>query len=267
MRKLYLSPLLCCLAVSIAMVSTAADDEPLAILLAGAADSPEARGAILGIAEANRMGRYFDIEFALEVDSASPPVESVSIVIVAGDRDRVRAALAPGRLVINSAAPENQLRDACPTGLFHTLPSEKMLDDAHDQWRKSGEEGDTPEVITWHPSLVKFAARDLNKRFRERFEEAMASRAWAGWAAARAIGEAVIRTGSRDATELGRYMRGEFALDGQKGIALTFRPNGQLRQPLYYLRGDEVVAEAPLAAAVADRDLDSLGRVDCDPDD
>ena len=129
-----------------------------------------------------------------------------------------------------------------------------------------GRIGVVPRIEAWHPSLIKYAARDLNKRYRERFDEAMGSEAWAAWAAARSLGEAVLRTRSADPDTIAVYLEGELGLDGQKGVALTFRPNRQLRQPLYFVdAADEVVGEAPLAADAAPRDLDTLGATECAP--
>ena len=218
--------------------------------------SPRPRGgAALGVDEATRQAKYFGFTFSLEFRDLAP---ALRIVAQPGG-----AALAgEGRIVVDALA---QRRGPCQLGLFYTAPSEAMRADAREQW--TGRGGEEPARIeAWHPSLVKFAARDLNKRYRERFGVAMDSQAWSAWAAARSLGEAVLRTRSVDPASLANYLAGEFSFDGQKGVALTFRPNGQLRQPLYLIDGnDRVVGEAPLAAPDGRRDLDSLGHTECAP--
>ncbi len=249
-----------------ALRAGAAEPEATAIGFLGDSASAAARGAELGIAEANVQGRYFGRVFTLVPVAPTPPTRGVAIAAL--DEATLRAAQGEGRLVINAGDPADALRDDCPGGLLHTLPSARMIADASRQAARAGVGAAGPgalRVEAWHPSLERFAARDLNNRYRARFGEGMDSQAWAGWAAARAIGEAVIRGGSAEPAAIGRYLRDDFSFDGQKGVALSFRPNGQLRQPLYLVAGDEVVAEAPVLDLVPDRDLDTLGRVECDP--
>lgn len=239
----------------------------LEVSFLGPPDGPAARGAELGIAEANAQGRYFERTFALRYRESAAELPDGAVVIAAVAADRLRDALGGGRVVLNAASAEDALRDACPPGLFHTAASERMAADAGRQAESAGL--GAVRVQTWHPSLVRFAARDLNARYRERFGEAMGPDAWAAWAAARLIGEAAIRGGSGGegdgAAAIAAFLRDEISFDGQKGTALSFRPNGQLRQPLYLVVEEAVVGEAPLREVVPDRDLDSLGRVGCDP--
>ena len=48
------------------------------------------------------------------------------------------------------------------------------------------------EAWAWHPKFVRYAARDLNKRFLRVQGVAMDDDAWAGWAAIRMVAEGVI---------------------------------------------------------------------------
>ncbi len=267
LRRTLPRPNLYQLALAIAVVApvllgakgaTTDDAERVVVSFIGEANSPAARGAALGIEEANRAARYFGFQLELDPRGTPGPLG----IAASSDGAALEALVGPGRVVINSRVSK---RSGCRAGLFHVAPSDAMVASARAQWREALK-SEAPSVAAWHPSLVKFAARDLNKRYLAQYGEVMRSEAWAAWAAARSFGEAVLRTRSVDPAQIATYFRGAFGLDGQKGRALTFRPNRQLRQPLYYVDADdEVVGEAPLADAVPDLDLDSLGNIECAP--
>ena len=124
----------------------------------------------------------------------------------------------------------------------------------------------------WHDGLFRFSARELNSRFRKRFDQPMDSRAWANWAAVKMIGEAVVRTADAQGPHLVRYFESEPPFDGHKGESLTFRKwNHQLRQPIYLLapavddsdspkRHFEPIAQVPVSGIDFEGDrIDSIG--------
>ena len=258
-------------AAALGLGAAAAHAADVVITAVGGKDSAAGRGVVLGVAEANAQGRYFGRGFAIQyVDPVDPPgaVAGVAIVISprGGDRsegggeaaagaegsppeppgfwERWGRAADAGWLVLNAVDRGDALR--CRDGLFHVIPSRRMLAEA---LRREGGDAPSPpppdglRAQAWHASLFRFAARDLNARYRERFAAPMGPEAWAGWAAARAVGEAVLRTESGDPRRLRGYFREELALDGQKGVALRFAGDGQLWQPVYLVAGDGVRAE------------------------
>ncbi len=85
---------------------------------------------------------------------------------------------------------------------------------------------------------------------------------YAAWAAVRAVGEAVTRTGANDVATLREYLfSDDFELGGHKGRKLNFRSwNGQLRQPIALVHPRALVAQAPFEGYLHQRtDLDTLG--------
>lgn len=228
-------------------------------------------GAVLGQSEGNIQGRFLGIEYQLEeVSAASGAVarEGISAVIVAAPFDQLlqvyQTYAKSGVPVFNIALQSDGLRQICRPGLYHTPPSDRMLADAEEQWATVNS-GAQATALAWHPEFVKFAGRDLNKRYTEQFGVPMDSAAWAGWAATRIVAEAVVRTSSNEGPVLDAYIREDLGFDGQKGLAQTFRNNGQLRQPLLLQDSDgQLLGEAPVRGAVADtNDLDSLGIPGC----
>ena len=126
-------------------------------------------------------------------------------------------------------------------------------------------------ALGWHRELERFSARELNGRFRRRWNAPMTETAWAGWAAVKLVGEAVVRASATDGAALVAFMESAPAFDGHKGEALTFRKwDHQLRQPLYVAgarKREEIGGPlAPLAvlADVGGNNLDALGTTMAD---
>ena len=133
----------------------------------------------------------------------------------------------------------------------------------YNTWRPrpvAGSEGLRP--VTWHRVVEQWGAAQLQSRFEKLAERPMQDQDYAAWAAVRAIGEAVTRTGAADAITLRAFMLSDaFELAGFKGAPLTFRTwNGQLRQPIPLVHERALVAQAPLEGFLHQRtELDTLG--------
>jgi len=126
-------------------------------------------------------------------------------------------------------------------------------------------------AVGWHYELERFSARELNGRFRRRWNAPMTETGWAAWAALKLIGEAVVRAGAGDGAALVAFMESAPPFDGHKGEALTFRKwDHQLRQPLYVAgprkREDSGGPLGPFTvlADVGGRNLDALGTAMAD---
>ena len=229
----------------------------------GPRDTPAERGVQLGIEEANVQGRFtgrsFRLQHLSELGEVSP---AFAAVVAAVPAEVLVEAAGRGVAVLNIAAADDALRSACHPDLLHVLPSLRMQSDARAQWREKRPTS-AASAETWHRDFVRFAARDLNKRYSRRFDERMDGSAWAGWAAVKAVAEAVTRGGEGGAASVARYLRTQLEFDGQKGVALSFRPTGQLRQPLLLVEGGQIVGQAPVRGVSGAGDLDSLGASTC----
>lgn len=186
-------------------------------------------------------------------------------IVAAADADLLRqlAVRWPDHAILNVRAREESLRETCLPNLLHVIPGDDMFRDAVLQWQKKNP-GAEVSAVAWHPDFMKFAGRDLNKRFRAAFNTGMEDYAWAGWAAVKMISDMVARRGPEAPAALLEHLKVDLAFDGQKGIDLSFRPTGQLRQPLLLLEHGKLVGEAPVrGVAASDADLDSLGATEC----
>lgn len=250
---------------------TGAMAEEVRVVYVGPAEGSVWRGVALGQHEANILGRFTGQTYAVQQmrpeellgkELATLP----AVVLAATDAEtlpKLSAAFAPaGVAVFNLARDDDSLRQACLPNLLHTPPSARMKADAVAQWQKK-HAGAAVEAWAWHPDFVKYAARDLNKRFRELFNVPMDNDAWAGWAALKMVSEAIARTQTTEPARILAYLRQDMEFDGQKGVSHTFRETGQLRQPLLIVQDGKVVGEAPVRGVADIADLDSLGMESC----
>ena len=259
------------LSAAIAFLSCASAVAALEIRLAyiGSTEESAWLGVMQGQHEANIQGRFLDQNYVVEamtVEALSQSQAPIAAIIASGDASDLQnlSAATNDVAVFNVTAGDDALRQACTTNLLHVPPSDAMKADAVAQWREKNPDSDV-EAWTWHPKFVKYAARDLNKRFLRVQGVAMNDDAWAGWAAVRMVAEGVIRTQSTDPATLLEFMKSEIAFDGQKGMPLAFRDTGQLRHRLLIVEGGKLAGEAPVRGVVDTTNLDSLGVPSCQP--
>ena len=111
----------------------------------------------------------------------------------------------------------------------------------------------------WSPRLERYGAPQLNRRFARANQRAMTGIDWAAWQAGKAVLQAAM---AAPAAKLAQTMvQPEFALDGGKGVRLSFRAwDRQLRQPLVLTDGQGVIALAPVEGILHPNNvLDTLG--------
>lgn len=259
-------------AAFVAVPTTRADSPPpveVRLAYVGSGTDTALLGVRQGLEEANLQGRFLGQRYELDVitpeTAASADLGRHLAVVVAGEAALLNALATtwPDHAILNVRAGDDALRTSCIANLLHVIPSEAMRRDAAAQWQKK-QPGTQVAALAWHRDFMKFAGRDLNKRFSAAFGQGMDDYAWAGWAAVKMVSDMIARRGPETPGALLEHLKTELAFDGQKGIDLSFRPNGQLRQPLLLVEQDKLVGEAPVrGVAASDTDLDSLGTVEC----
>jgi ABC-type branched-subunit amino acid transport system substrate-binding protein len=223
---------------------------------------------MLGLKEAQLQGAFLGVEYSLTAAELGDlaVLRGADAILVAGTPGRVLAVVEAvseqGVPVFNIAAPQDTLRTACAPNLLHTIPSDAMLATAVAQWKQTSD-ASSVAAQAWHPDFVKFAARDLNKRYQEAAGSDMDDESWAAWAAVRIIADAAVNLPEGTIAERLEYMRSEMEFDGQKGDYMTFRDTGQLRQLLLVVVDGELAGEAPVRGVAASDDLDSLDPLVC----
>jgi len=241
------------------------------LVYVGAVESTVWRGSEQGLREANILGGYTGHTYAVQTmdpvalltAEGQPPPMAVIAATDAPTLQRLSTKFAPaGVAILNLTADDEALRQACRPNLLHIAPSAGMKADAVAQWQKKKPAAPV-QARAWHEDFTKFAAADLNNRFRKAHGIAMDDDAWAGWAALKMLSEAVARAQTTAPARILAYLRNDLAFDGQKGVPQTFRDTGQLRQPILLVENGKLVGEAPVPGVVDSNDLDSLGRTSC----
>ena len=248
------------LAILLAAIAPGADFK---LAYIGPESSKALQGLRLGIDESNVQGEFLGVKLTLAASpDGSVPSDAIAVFTDRQGGVPAMAEKAGGRAVFNLTDDSDSLRAACLPSALHVIPSARMKADAVSQWKERAPDA-AVSAAAWHGGAVKFAARDLNRRYKDRYGTAMDSLAWAGWFAARAVGDTLMREPSVDADGLLRLLKEADGLDGQKGDPHSFRPSGQLRQPLVLVGANgELLGEAPVRGAPGG--LDSLGVSPCE---
>jgi ABC transporter substrate binding protein (PQQ-dependent alcohol dehydrogenase system) len=113
----------------------------------------------------------------------------------------------------------------------------------------------------WHWTWDRYGAPQLINRFLARADRPMTGLDWSVWIAVKLIVQATLRSQGDDVAALSRYLLGDAAFDGVKGLAVSVRPwDHQLRQAILLATPDAVIAAAPLPGFLhATNELDTLG--------
>lgn len=226
-------------------------------------------GVLQGLDESNLQGQFLNQKYS--VDIISPDAINQSdlsgyiALIAAVDKPSFKQLVnsQPDFPVFNINLDDDDLRSDCTPNALHIIPSHKMKNDAIKQWQKKNPESNNVSAHAWHPDFVKFAARDLNKRFLKIQKTEMDDVAWAGWAAVKMTSDSVARNNITASKHMLDYLKTELLFDGQKGTEMNFRETGQLRQIILLVEDDKIVAEAPVRGVAKPPSVDSLGLLNC----
>jgi hypothetical protein len=259
-----------CLLTIALFITANVSAEPLQVTLhyVGPTSGSVWMGVEQGVDEANLQGEFLGQVYTIKPVTLAEleKQNTITAVLVAGDADTVMSVAKLPKLadvaVLNLTSDADSLRRACQYNLLSIAPSQQMKQDALAQWNKK--HADTPVTPrAWHESFRKFAASQLNSRFKNTHNGInMDDDAWAGWAAVKMISDTVARTQKTDAKAMLNYLHNDIAFDGQKGDTATFRETGQLRQIVLLIdANNKIAAEAPLRGVKGG--LDSLGLVSC----
>jgi len=256
---------LCAVLLTSATWSGFAQETSIELVFVGDTRSSAYHGAQQGLEEALAQGEFLGQRYQLTAANPDELPPQASAVIAALDPVAL-VALAdahPGLPVLNVTAAGDELRRRCQANLLHVLPSTAMAGAAVSQWQTANPGAAKVVAQAWHPAFEKYAAAQLNKRYRKTFKQPMDDQAWAGWAAVKLVSDMVAREQTAAPAALLDALRKRLAFDGQKGVDMSFRPDGQLRQPLLLIADGQIVGEAPVRGVADVEDLDSLGRNEC----
>lgn len=250
----------------LSLASASMAGEAVSISFIGDKGSDAHKGAEMGLEEINRAGGFLGYEFSLDVVASHGDVadDAIAVVVVAsGEYSEIVSGAIPDRAVFNTGADDDSLRALCRDNLFSIVPSASMRQDAIAQWQQQADDQDIT-AVAHHHRFRRYSSADLNGRYVEAYDEPMTEAAWTAFVAVRMVGDGVTRTTSREPDSLIQHLKELESFDASKGQPLSFRENGQLRQPLWIVHDDNVIGESPVEGIVDPDDLDTLGGVSCE---
>jgi hypothetical protein len=235
----------------------------------GEEDQSALLGVHQGLNEANLQGQFLGQNYKLVIvspaDALNHDYSKYIAVLTAVDLKTFNKLLdqLADTSVFNLNLDDDSLRKNCQANALHVIPSAKMKADAVAQWHQK-KPGSNVTAQAWHGDFVKFAARDLNKRFKKNQGQTMDDDAWAGWAAVKMTSDSVARENISNAKHMLAHLKTNLSFDGQKGSDMNFRETGQLRQLMILVEDGKIVAEAPIRGVAKPPTLDSLGLLHCE---
>ncbi len=235
----------------------------------GEQDHSALLGVRQGLKEANVQGQFLGQNYNLDIISPAEALDhdygKYIAVLSAVDFKTLNkmSERLPDISVFNLTVDDDGLRTSCQSNTLHIIPSASMKIDAIAQWKQKQPDS-SATAQAWHGDFVKFAARDLNKRFKKGQNATMDDTAWAAWAAVKMTSDSVARENISDAKQMLEHLKTNLSFDGQKGSNMNFRETGQLRQLILLVEDDKIVAEAPIRGVASPPTLDSLGLLNCE---
>lgn len=235
----------------------------------GEEDHSALLGVRQGLKEANLQGQFLGQNYTLDIIS---PAEALDhdygkyIAVLSAVDSKTLSKMGerlPDIAVFNLTIDDDSLRTRCLSNTLHIVPSASMKVDAIAQWKQKQPDSNAT-AQAWHGDFVKFAARDLNKRFKKEQNAIMDDTAWAAWAAVKMTSDSVARKNINDAKHMLEHLKTDLSFDGQKGSNMNFRETGQLRQLILLVEDGKIVAEAPVLGVAIPPTLDSLGLLNCE---
>ena len=249
-------------------IATAAEVIEVDFVYVGNTNHSSLLGVKQGIDESNLQGQFLNQKYNLDLISNNEIdrhdfSKYVAVLASLNSQQLTKLAkLLTNTPIFNLTDESDELRLNCIPNILHITPSNKMKSDALKQLRvKKPDSNANPQ--SWHYSFVKFAARDLNKRFKKNYKKKMNDNSWAGWAAVKMTSDTIARTQISSAKKILKYLKDELSFDGQKGSNMNFRVTGQLRQLILLVENDKIIAEAPIRGVAKPTTLDSLGILEC----
>lgn len=115
-------------------------------------------------------------------------------------------------------------------------------------------------AVGWHAQFERFGAPQVSRRFAKAAKRPMTAHDWTGWMAGKALVALAAAQPKGHAAAWAAALP-KLALDGSKGVSMSFRPwDGQLRQPLLLTDGQGVISQAPVEGILHPVNvLDTLG--------
>ena len=227
------------------LLNTLAYSKDLPLYFYGDTSSNEWYGAIQGLQEANAQGKFLQLNYKLihRTNLDDVKADKPYAVISSLSPAKLRQALLANPQIpfLNVSSIAEHFSSLCAPNLFHIRPHPSALVAAEAAWKPEGRV--EAKAVLWHHSFKKYAAAQLNKRYKKNADRHMNSESWAGWASVKLFSDTLARNGPESEISVVNFLKNSLAFDGQKGKDLFFNGLNYLEQPLLLIHGDKIVGE------------------------
>ncbi len=231
--------------VILCFFSALAYSKDLPLYFYGDMPSDEWHGAIQGLLEANTQGKFLQLNYKLihKTNLDNVKADKPYAVISSLSPAKLRQALLANPQIpfLNVSSMPEHFSSLCAPNLFYIRPHPSSLVAAEADWKAKGRI--EAKVVLWHHSFKKYAAAQLNKRYKQNADRRMNAESWAGWASVKLFSDTLARNGPESEISIVNFLKKSLAFDGQKGKDLFFNSYNYLEQPLLVIHDDKIVGE------------------------
>ena len=244
---------------------SSAENKDIEILYFGTKEDTAFIGVGQGLEDGSNIHPGVSFRIMIEAENYRPyndPKPKAIFVAAGSESIRLISSLNPDIPIFNLIDDTVMIRELCLKNVFHIIPDNAMRFDAEQQWQAKYQEA-TVEVVAWHPDFNIGNASKLNQKFLEKRNVTLTEQGWSGWAAAKIFVESMVAVSKKKEMDLITYLKRNVHFDVNKGVPVSFRADGQLRQTLLIIEDSFLKSEVPAKDLLDKEDLDKLGELRC----
>ena len=218
----------------------------LNVIFDGSKETDAWFGLTQGIKEANTQGKFLNLKYTVvDFNHLARTKDSTSTIIISTRSSRRNGELAreyPSIPIFSVLPSSNTPSRPCAKNILYTRPSSQVMKKVTDLWRIEHPNTNARAQL-WHHSFKKYAAAQLNKRFKITADKSMSDESWSSWAAVKLFSDVAARSNNPSALLLNPKETSTLAFDGQKGVDLNFNSELELLQPVLIIENDIIISE------------------------
>ena len=232
----------------------------LNIIFDGSKETDAWLGLLQGIKEANTQGKFLNLQYIIVDFSRLADIQDKSSTIIVSARSARRnseLATKYPSIPIFSVIPSSSVQSRpCAKNILYTRPSSQVMKKVTTLWRAE-HPNRNGHARLWHYTFKKYAAAQLNKRYKKTTDKSMSDESWSSWAAVKLFSDVAAKSAKPSTLLLNPQKTRTLAFDGQKGVDLNFNSELELLQPMLIIDNEIIVSEISIEKINALRDINS----------
>lgn len=235
----------------------------LHIVFDGSKETDAWLGLQQGIEEANTQGKFLNLKYIIANFNDLASIQDKASTIIVSARSALRnseLATKYPNIPVFAVLPSSSAQSRpCAKNILYISPSSQIMNKVTTLWR-AGHPNGNGRAQLWHYTFRKYAAAQLNKRFKKTAEKPMSDDSWSAWAAVKLFSDVAAKNANPSTQLLNPKETSTLAFDGQKGVDLNFNSELELLQPLLIVDNGIIVSEISIEKINTLRDANSNCR-------